>query len=331
MAYHYAKYVDRVASAGKAIYPLPLFTNAWQNSAIPDGQEAVAGGGSIPGEYPSGGCVSNVLDIWQRFAPALSFLSPDIYMNDYDLTFANYRHRNQPLFVPEQRRDAFGAIRIWSAFGTFGAIGISPFGIDTLAAETCAYTKHYKLLAQVAQHVLAAHRRGNSSVGFFFDDPAVPGVDAAEVKKVALGGYDLAIQRAFVFGKPTAGSGMVIHLPSEEPADTSSTTTHKSAFLLIGSGFQVKFTHPSPRAHFTGLLGLAEQRVTDAATGAMETVRRLNGDETRSGAWAMMPVEEPDYGGYPIAITVPMGTGVVRCEVYALLREEGGEEACEVV
>jgi len=321
MAYHYARYVNRVASAGKAIYPLPLYTNAWQNSAIPEGQEAVAGGGSIPGEYPSGGCVSNVLDIWQQFAPALSCLSPDIYMNDYDLTFANYRHRNQPLFVPEQRRDAFGAIRIWSAFGTFGAIGMSPFGIDTLEAETCAYTKHYKLLSQVKQHVLEAQRRKDSSVGFFFDELDVPGVDATEVKKVTLGGYNLSIQRAFVFGKPTAGSGMVIHMPTDE--SENSATTHTSTFLLIGSGFQVKFTHPSPRAHFTGLLSLAEQRVTDAETGEMKTVRRLNGDETRSGAWAMMPVEEPDYAGYPIAITVPMGTGIVKVDVYALLKEEG--------
>lgn len=324
MAYHYAQYVNRVAAAGAAIYPLPLFTNAWQNSAVPDGQDAVAGGGSMPGEYPSGGCVSSVLDIWQRYAPTLSFLCPDIYMNDYNATCANYRHRGQPLFIPEQRRDAYGAIRMWSAFGTFGAIGVSPFGIDTLQARTCAYTKHYALLRQVQRVVLEAHRRADSSVGFFFDELDVPGVHGHEVVRKMLGGYELTIQRAFVFGKATAGSGMVIHSPpSSADADASTgagTSTHKSTFLLIGSGFQVKFAHPSPKAHFTGLLSLTEQRVCNAETGEMKAVRRLNGDETRSGAWAMMPVEDPDYAGYPIAITVPMGTGIVKCEAYALLR-----------
>ena len=28
MAYHFARYVERVASAGKAQYPLPMFVNA---------------------------------------------------------------------------------------------------------------------------------------------------------------------------------------------------------------------------------------------------------------------------------------------------------------
>ena len=83
MAYHYAKYINRVAEAGKAEYGLPLFVNAWQISAVPDGTISTAGGGSIPGEYPSGGVVAHMLDIWQHFAPAIAFFSPDIYMNDY--------------------------------------------------------------------------------------------------------------------------------------------------------------------------------------------------------------------------------------------------------
>lgn len=327
MAYHYANYVNRVAAAGKRIHPLPLFTNAWQNSAVPAGQEPVAGGGSMPGEYPSGGCVSTVLDIWQRFAPALDFLSPDIYMNDYEFTFRNYRHRNQVLFIPEQRRDAFGAIRMWSAIGTFGAIGVSPFGIDTLDAKTCAYTKHYALLSQVRTYVLEAQRREGGSVGFWFDELDVEGARGDEVVKREMAGFELSVRRCFVFGKPKEGWGMIIHLPSTTPSSSFSpssadTKVQKSTYLLIGSGYQVSFRHPSPAAHFTGLLSLTEQQITNSETGEMKPLRRLNGDETRSGAAAMMPSEEPDYNGYPIAITVGMGTGVVVCEVYALLNGE---------
>lgn len=53
MAYHYAHYVNRVAAAGKSEYPLPLYTNVWQNY---NGENAdnnfpiIAGGGGEPGE-----------------------------------------------------------------------------------------------------------------------------------------------------------------------------------------------------------------------------------------------------------------------------------------
>ncbi|KAI7283635.1 glycoside hydrolase [Hortaea werneckii] len=66
MAYHYARYVDHVANAGKQAYPLPMYTNTWQNYGDEDRDQnapLVAAGGSEPGVYPSGGGVPNVLDI----------------------------------------------------------------------------------------------------------------------------------------------------------------------------------------------------------------------------------------------------------------------------
>ena len=67
MAYHYATYINKVASAGKSVYPLPLYTNVWLNNAGDDSENdfpTVVGGGDQPGDYPSGGATSNVLDIW---------------------------------------------------------------------------------------------------------------------------------------------------------------------------------------------------------------------------------------------------------------------------
>lgn len=67
MAYHYATYINKVAAAGKTVYPLPLYTNVWQNYAGDDSDNdfpVVVGGGGKPGDYPSGGGTSNVLDIW---------------------------------------------------------------------------------------------------------------------------------------------------------------------------------------------------------------------------------------------------------------------------
>jgi hypothetical protein len=306
MAYHYAVYVDQVASAGRKEYNLPLYTNVWQNYVADDADNdfpVVAGGGGSPGDYPSGGGVSNVIDIWHKFAPSLEFISPDIYLNDYASLCQKYRHRNQALFIPEQRRDEYGARRIWKAFGSFQALGTSPFGIDTLVPETNPFTKHYKLLASVSKIILDAHQRADSSVGFFFDDLEADGKDTSPPTVAVFGEYQVIIERSFVFGRPGPGAGMLIHLG-------------QARFLLIGWGFQATFKSTS--AAFTGILSFVEKSVQNVEDGTLRTERRLNGDETRSGKFCIMPAEEPDYGGFPICVTIPARTMIAEVEVYSL-------------
>ncbi|KAF2459634.1 beta-galactosidase [Lineolata rhizophorae] len=308
MAYHYAHYVERVASAGKSAYPLPLYTNVWMNYVGNNSDNnfpTVAGGGGKPGEYPSGGGTPTVLDIWQRFAPSLAFIAPDIYLNEYTSSCANYRHRNQPLFIPEQRRDEYGARRVWAAFGSFAALGTSPFGIDTLEPATNPFTKHYGLLDQVSEIVLDAQRRLGSSVGFYFDEMHANGRDPSPSKTVRFGEWEVTIQRCFVFGKPGTGAGMVVHLGGAK-------------FLLIGWGFHVVAKNLSPSTSFTGILRFEEKMVANKDTGELKTARILNGDETRSGKFAMMPNRDPDYGGFPICVTIPARTMIAELEMYSL-------------
>ena len=311
-AYHYAKYVDEVAAAGKKAYNIPLYTNVWMNflerDSTADSMATPVGGGRLPGDYPSGGAVSNVLDIWQKFAPNLDFISPDIYLNDYTQTCARYRHRNQPLFIPEQRRDAYGARRVWIAFGTYAALGTAPFGIDTLRPEENTFTKHYGLLKSVAPLVLEAQRIPGSSVGFCFDEvpPGYPQTaDTSPAVVREWGGFEVTIERCFVFGKPGTGSGMVIHKGGGK-------------FLLIGWGFQVSAKAVSKMSHYTGILRFEEKIVEDAETGKLKKGRVLNGDETRSGQFGMMPNEDPDYGGFPISVTIPARTMIAEIEFYSL-------------
>lgn len=240
----YAKYVTRVATAGKQAHP--LYTNVWQNYVDVDGDNdfpVVVGGGSNPGDYPSGGGTSNVLDIWQRFAPSLDFIAPDVYLNDYNSSCRKYRHRNQPLIIPEQRRDEYGARRIWVAYGSYQAMGVFPFGIDTQVPATNPFTRHYGLLQSVAPLVLEAQTRPDSSVGFCFNEIPGEGGSADSSKPVARcwGGYEITIERCFVFGKPGPGAGMVICLGG-------------ARFLLIGWGFQVRARALSPTTSFTGFL-----------------------------------------------------------------------------
>ncbi|CAH0024690.1 unnamed protein product [Clonostachys rhizophaga] len=309
MAYHYALYVNQVAGAGKSQYPIPHYTNMWMNYAGDDTDNdfpVIVGGGGMPGDYPSGGAVSNVMDVWMHFAPNLDFLGPDIYLNDYDRSCEKYRHRNQPLFVPEQRRDDYGARRIWIAYGSHAAIGVAPFGVDTVEPANNPFTKHYGLLKSVSAIVLEAQRLPNSSVGFCFDEiPNGSSNSMSHPVKRSWGDFDITIDRCFVFGKPGPGAGMVIH-------------RGHGKFLLIGWGFHVSAKSSLRNATFTGILKAEEKAVDDEETGRLRVVRVLNGDETRSGSFAMMPNEDPDYDGFPISVTVPARTMIAEVTFYSI-------------
>lgn len=308
MAYHYALYLEQVASAGKMAYALPLYTNVWQDYAGDDSDTnlpVVAGGGGNPGGYPSGGGVANVLDIWQYFAPTLDFIAPDIYLNNYAAVCAKYRHRKQPLFIPEQRRDEYGARRIWTAIGSYQALGTAPFGLDTLDLDENPFRKHYSLLAMVSPILLAAQQTPHSSIGFCFDELTSTGKDPSRTVTAVFGKWQLRIERSFVFGKPGPGFGIVLH-------------TGDSTFLLIGEGFQVTFSSTSPRDVFTGILRFVEKEVINETTGEMRTWRTFGGDETRSGQSVVMPTSDPDYGDFPISITIPARTRIAECDIYAL-------------
>jgi hypothetical protein len=298
MAYHYAKYIESVASAGRKETSLPMFTNAWQ----PSPESGVAGGGDSPGIYPSGGPVPSVIDIYHLFAPTLSFVSPDIYTTEYEQTCLEYSHRQQPLFIPEQRRDEYGAIRIWSAIGTHNALGTSPFGIDT--DPSSPFKHHFALLAKVTPAILAARQDGRQVHGFFFDRYPPGSKDPSPTRKVIFGEWILEISRAMVFGHPDPGYGLIIQ--SSKP----------STFILVGEGYQVKF--PRHNDDFTSILSFTELDILD---GEEKRLRLLNGDETASsttGTVARMPGLDPDYGDFPVAISIPSRTRIAECVPYSL-------------
>ena len=63
MAWGFGNYVEQGARAGAAEYPLPMYTNAWL-SRTPGSPE--------PGDYPSGGPVAHMMDVWKAAAPSLA-------------------------------------------------------------------------------------------------------------------------------------------------------------------------------------------------------------------------------------------------------------------
>jgi beta-galactosidase GanA len=83
MAYGIATHVERVAVAGRRHSALPLFVNAWLGSDLDvDLPGFAVAGGQRPGNYPSGGPLPHVADIWHACAPTIDLLAPDLYFGD---------------------------------------------------------------------------------------------------------------------------------------------------------------------------------------------------------------------------------------------------------
>lgn len=110
MAYHYAKYVERLAENARKTYNIPLYVNAAMNSR-----------GRKPGEYPSAGPLAHLADIWRCVAPDIDILAPDIYDTGFKGWAKQYALDDNPLFHPRvtllyQQRCAC-AIQFWRTSG----------------------------------------------------------------------------------------------------------------------------------------------------------------------------------------------------------------------
>lgn len=118
MAWHFGRYVENMAAAGKKILALPMYTNAWLG---PQESQPTAG------MYPSGGPTKQVLDVWKAVAPSLDLLAPDIYVPNSKPVHADYHRADNPLFIPEAQ---FKVGDLFWALGNHAAIGFNPFGIE---------------------------------------------------------------------------------------------------------------------------------------------------------------------------------------------------------
>ncbi|KAJ0422039.1 hypothetical protein BJY00DRAFT_311441 [Aspergillus carlsbadensis] len=102
------------------------------------------------------------------------------------------------------------------------------------------------------------------------------------------------IERASVFGKPGPGAGMVIQLGDAD----------SYRFLVVGRGFQVRFRGLEDGVRFTGILEAREKEAVYP-----------DGDGGNNGE---MPNHEPDYWGFPIAVTIPGRACIAEVQAYTL-------------
>lgn len=121
MAYSYACAVRDITAAGKAVYSLPMFVNAWLEQYP-----------WRPGSYPSGGPIARLMEVWKGMAPELDALAPDIYLPEFAPIASAYARDDNPLMIPEYRRDIYSLPNAFEAFGKYNALCFSVFGIEDL-------------------------------------------------------------------------------------------------------------------------------------------------------------------------------------------------------
>jgi hypothetical protein len=122
-AWFIATYIEQVAAAGKAEYPLPLYVNAALRDPFHPGKAP---------SYESGAPTDNNIDLWKIAAPSISVVAPDIYMPEYAKymkTIEQYKRKDNPLLIPETGNAPAYARYVYAAIGQ-GAIGWAPFGLD---------------------------------------------------------------------------------------------------------------------------------------------------------------------------------------------------------
>lgn len=119
-AYHVAGYVNTVAAAGKAQYPLPMSANCWLDK------------GEDPGRYPTGGPVSKVMEVWRYCAPNIDIIAPDIYVQNFLDICEEYTRMENPLFIPETATHGHAGPREVYVVGHHHAMCYSPFGFEEM-------------------------------------------------------------------------------------------------------------------------------------------------------------------------------------------------------
>jgi beta-galactosidase GanA len=267
MAWHYARYIGKVAEAGKREYNLPAFTNA-----------ALIRPGYAPGQYNSGGPLSHSMDIWRAGAPQLDFLAPDIYFNFKEWA-AEYDRPGNPLFIPEARGGADGAANAFYAFGHHNALGFSPFAIEgfgSTSATVNPMTASYDVLSQLAPMILEYQAKGNGMDAVLLEE-------LTPSQRIRVGDYTLEVTGTTPVRRtavPAPGQGGVITGDEVSPPHGIFFAVGPNEFIMAGRGLSVKFR---PETSGPAIVGLGTVQEGRFANGKWIFSRQLGGDDTGQG------------------------------------------------
>jgi hypothetical protein len=249
-AWNYANYAGQVAAAGKKEYAIPMYVNAWLKQPF----------SYIPGKYPSGGPLPQVIDLWRAAAPSIDFIAPDIYTDVFVWVCNEYTRSGNPLFIPETVGGETGAARAFCAFGEFSAFGFAPFGIDGTAYEIHDPLNDTYTVLQNLSPLILENQGGNYMRGVLVDT-------AHPTQELELGNY--RIKASLSGGKNTAtAGGLIIQTGADE-------------FIVAGKSLDLFFVSKDS----TQRIGVLSADEGFFKGNQWVATRRLNGDETHASTW----------------------------------------------
>jgi hypothetical protein len=288
MAWHFSRYVGRIARLGKAEYPLPMYVNSWGWAFPKEGQKT------------NGAPMSDVFDVWRAGAPDIDIISPDIYDADFAQSCALYTRSGNPLLIPETRGfppNNLGA-RVLYAFGRHDAIGISPMGIERPAKPDPYLVSAYEVIAQLAPLISAHQGDGTMSAVL------IGANDKPQIFRV--GDYTLEASYLMPRVQPPA--------PQPQPPYPNAAAiiiqTGPAEFFAAGTGVSIRFLPTSSEPSNVGLATVEEGVFKE---GKWVPGRLLAGDDTGDSS-VILPrlFEDPEHP----SLFGPSQKGIQRVTVY---------------
>ena len=272
--YYQAKYINEIAAAGKAEFPIPCYINAWIDYPLPELPQRQV---DLPGvSYPSGGAVQKLVGLWRAMAPAIDMIGPDIYTDDsqfYRATMQAYHRADNPLWIPETGRSDSFAKFFFYALGD-GAIGFSPFGVDRsgwniLGDEPwSAHARNFALIGPMDREIAQLEFDGKVKTAVEEPGKTSEEIDFGDWQATVAFGFPQPDGRRAPGTKDAHASALVAQLGPDE-------------FLVTGVDASVIFHLPGKLPWIRSQIITAEQGTYD--NGTWKVQKLWNGDETDRG------------------------------------------------
>jgi len=303
MAWHYARYMNRITELGKKEYPIPVYVNAW----------LVQPQDKVPGDYPSGGPQAHNHDFWRAGAPQIDILAPDIYLANFAEIATMYSRNGNPLFIPETRGDAANA---FYAIGQLNAQMFSPFGIERQVSADSPLAAAYGVLKQLTPLIMEHQTNGTMKAVMMDAGTGAQKVTFGNyVFELAMGGGRGAAPPA---AAPAAGGGRSAAGVPQAAAGGGFgggrggqaaargyaiiIETGPDDFWVAGANLGIKFSSTVPATPMASLAAVEEGRFVN---GAWMVGRHLAGDDTGMG------------GGDRASLRLTANPGILRVSLFS--------------
>ncbi|WET04144.1 DUF5597 domain-containing protein [Flavobacterium sp. YJ01] len=256
MAWYFSEFTNKIAKAGKDIYPIPMFVNAALNA--PEKK---------PGQYPSAGPLPHLMDVWKAAGNAVDFLAPDFYNPSFKQWNDLFTRQGDPLFIPEHRFDETAPFKGLYAIGHYEAIGFSPFSIESVTdAKKEPLGKIYDLIKQLTPTIESYKGQGK------IDGVLLDKENNTEIIK--MGNYEFTFKHDYTLNWSDGAKAEVWPMSSAIIIEIA-----KDEFYIAGSGIVVTFKTLKENLN-AGILKTDQGRFENEV---WKTIRHFNGDQTHQG------------------------------------------------